>query len=171
MAPDPLAAFPEELVPHSARKERRYQREGQGFALQGAVPASLRDRVVWTADADLHVLSGTPPAPADLEEGIRIVAVYRHGGDGPDAVPTGRVFVQFTEGSSAASRGDDLRAAGFAIDEVPAYAPHAAWVRPIQGDVATALQDVEHLFELEGVEAYEVQLLKQAQRRRGRRGR
>jgi hypothetical protein len=64
----------------------------------------------------------------------------------PRGTATGRIFVRFTEGTDAAEREPALRVAGFTLESVPSYAPHAAWVRPTTGTIEDLrlLPDVEH---------------------------
>jgi hypothetical protein len=91
--------------------------------------------------------------------------VYRRPGGGAIAVPTGRVFVRFAEGDAASAHEQELADAGFAIDQVPSYARHAAWVRPADGEVATGLSRLEDLRGIPGVERVEPQLLRESARR------
>jgi hypothetical protein len=78
---------------------------------------------------------------------------------GPLAVPTGRVFVRFRAGTPAAEKGDELEAAGYRIELVPGYAPHAAWVRAGDGTIASALMGLERLRGLTDVEHVETEML------------
>jgi hypothetical protein len=90
--------------------------------------------------------------------------VYRRTGGGL-AVPTGRAFVRFAEGEEAAGHRDELAAAGYELEEVPAYAPHAAWVRPAGGGVVEGLRNLDRLEGLGGVEAVEPELLSEVARK------
>jgi hypothetical protein len=85
--------------------------------------------------------------------------VYAAGQGGPLAIPTGRVLVRLDEGTDANTYGDRFRAAGFEIDRVLSYAPHAAWLRPQGGNVADALGSLDALARLPGVVHVEPQLL------------
>jgi hypothetical protein len=91
--------------------------------------------------------------------------VYRPGGTGAAAIPTGRVFVRFAEGTEAGAHADALATAGFTLESVPAYAPHAAWVRPASGRLADALTSFDRLRALPGVENVEPQFETEAARR------
>jgi hypothetical protein len=132
---------------------------------------------------DLVALHGVEPGPdavaAFEDEGVtveevervseplaaeRLGPVYRQPG-GALVVPTGRAFVQFAQGERADRYADERRAAGFELEEVPSYAPHAAWVRPAGGGVVEGLQLLERLQRLPGVESVEPQLLSRAARR------
>ena len=98
-----------------------------------------------------------PPSAAESAPGT-VGPVYRRSG-GSLAVPTGRAFVRFTDGEAAQAHAGSLGAAGWTIEEVPGYAPHAAWVRPARGGVVAALTELEGLRALPGVEHAEAQLL------------
>lgn len=91
--------------------------------------------------------------------------VYRREPGGGVAVPTGRALVRFAEGEAAAERGDELAAAGYKLEGVPRYAPHAAWVRASGGGIAETLQNLDRLERLPGVENVEPQMISRAEPR------
>ena len=107
---------------------------------------------------------GSPGAAYELDEGAE-PPVYRRGGTGAAATPTGRVFVRFVAGTDARAKADALAAAGFTLESVPAYATHAAWVRPASGQLADALTGFERLRAVPGVENAEPQFETEAARR------
>ena len=80
-------------------------------------------------------------------------------------MPTGRVFVRLGEGEDVRARTSELEAAGFEIEEVPGYAPHAAWLRPRSRRIADALAGVEPLRAVPGVEHVEPELIGELQRK------
>jgi hypothetical protein len=108
------------------------------------------------------VFAGGPAARAAGDEG----PVYSTGEDGPLAVPTGRVFVRLSEGLRAEDHRSQFGAAGFEIEQVPSYAPDAAWLRPREGGVAAALNGLHELERLAGVVHVEPQLLRERAARR-----
>lgn len=68
----------------------------------------------------------------------------------PAPVTTGLLFVRFREGIRAEDQAAALASAGFEIERVPPWAPHAAWLRPRTGggadpDRLSGLPDVEHV--------------------------
>jgi|tagenome__1003787_1003787.scaffolds.fasta_scaffold19856657_1 hypothetical protein len=126
-------------------------------AVHGDAPAG--EKPVASLEGDAITVVDAPSAAQ------HVGPVYRAGPGGPIAVPTGRVFVRFQEGTDAASRAGELAAAGFSIESVPSYAPHAAWVRPGSESVADALVDLDRLRALPGVENVEPQLVSEAARR------
>lgn len=92
--------------------------------------------------------------------------VYASGDGGSLAVPTGRVFVTFAKGHRADEKRRDFEALGFTIEQVPAYAPHAAWLAPREGGVAEALVGLAKLHAIAGVEHVEPQMLMERALRR-----
>lgn len=96
--------------------------------------------------------------PREVREGM-FGPVYRQMPGGEFAVPTGRVFVRFDERDSATRHEKELGAAGYRIEQVPSYAPHAAWLRPASGSVADALRRLGGVEKLASVEHVEPQLL------------
>ena len=107
------------------------------------------------AQTAIAIYEGVPQSPAES------TPVYASGGDGPLAVPTGRVFVRLAPGLSPSTRRAGFKAAGFSIEQLLAYAPNAAWVRPISGGVAHSLSApaLRALRAVPGVEHVEPQLL------------
>jgi len=77
----------------------------------------------------------------------------------PRGVPTGRVLVRFEEGIRFEDRAASFAGAGFTIDDVLSYAPHAGWVRAASGSIADALRGVEDLAGLADVRHVEPQVL------------
>jgi hypothetical protein len=91
--------------------------------------------------------------------------VYRQAPGGEAVVPTGRALVRFAEGDSAERHRSGLAAAGFELEEVLAYAPHAAWVRARSGSISDTLQGLGRLARLPEVQHVEPQLIAKAARR------
>jgi hypothetical protein len=98
-------------------------------------------------------------ATASAESGATEIGPVYLSPDGVLAVPTGLVFVRFAKGTSAHARRADLERAGFEIVQVPAYAPHAAWVRARTGGIAGSLAGVVELDTIPGAQNAEPQML------------
>ena len=94
-----------------------------------------------------------------------ILPVYRLGEQGPLAVATGAVFIRFAEGDAVEAHRSEIEQVDFRIDRGPAYATHAAWVRPSSGRVDEALVRLPDLLALPGVESVEPQMLLESARR------
>jgi hypothetical protein len=132
---------------------RRYELQDGYYAVHGRrQEAPAEDAVLVLNEGEIAVFRGpSPPTP-------RVGPVYA-APNGPLAVPTGLIFVRFTEGTSAAERRAELERLGFELVQVPAYARHAAWVRPQYGDIAAALTRTADLAALPGVDSVEPQML------------
>jgi hypothetical protein len=123
---------------------------------------------------DLHARHGAGAEGGGEVADFGTVRVYSgavEGGDpvyalsgGSLAVPTGRVFVRFADGGSPRAAERQIADAGFRIEQVPAYAPNAAWVAPA-GDIAAALRGVDALRAVPGVEHAEPEMLMDRHRR------
>jgi hypothetical protein len=98
------------------------------------------------------------PPEADLDE-TKVGPVYRQPIGGRLAVPTGRVFVRFAEGDRADAHRADLSSAGYDLEEVPSYAPHAAWVRPRSGRIVEGLAQLDRLRRLPALEYVEPEMI------------
>jgi len=96
----------------------------------------------------------------------RSCAVYATPG-GTLAVPTGRVLVRLQAGTPAEEKRADLESAGYRIERIAGYAPHAAWVRSADGTIASALNGLARLSALAGVEHVEPEMLMQKHSRKG----
>lgn len=117
-----------------------------------------------TADGGISVEPAGGPA-AESVEGELPGPVYRRVPGGGLAVPTGRALVRFSEGVSADGQREELARAGYVVEEVLHYAPHAAWVRARSGEIADTLRDLWRLEGLAEVRNVEPQLLSPSARR------
>ncbi len=77
------------------------------------------------------------------------------------AVPTGQIFVRFSEGVDARDRAAELKSAGYITVKVLDFAPQGAWVRARSGSIADSLQQLQSLEGLEKLEQIEPQMLMQ----------
>lgn len=134
----------------------QYVLDEEHCAIYGAGGDDPQLDVVFRLESDqVTVCHGIDPELTDAALG----PVYRRADSGDLVVPTGRVFVRLAEGESIAERRADLQAAGFQLEDVPDYAPHAGWVRPTSGSVGEAIVKLNELREISGAEAVEPQML------------
>lgn len=161
-----LAGFPARIPASSARDDLWYESVPGLFAVHGRIPASLQAsaRLVLN-EGGVAVLSGAPGRAAAAPGVEAVTPVYALHPAGPPAVPTGLVFVRFTEPTTLQARRDEIMAAGYTIVEVPAYAPHAAWVRAAHGGIAASLAGAAALAGIPGVVSVEPQMLSESVRR------
>jgi hypothetical protein len=124
-------------------------------AIQGRAPESAEPVATFEGGEVVVTSVDTAPEPG---KGTKIGPVYRQQAGGL-AVPTGRVLVRFQPGEGPATHANELNAAGFKIDEVLPYAPHAAWLSPQDDEPVAALSRLDDLASLPTVEHVEFQVL------------
>ena len=145
-----LARVPHQVAASSERPELRYEIAEGMIATHGG-PDGPVTHAVGAADASAG--AGT------------IGPVYRRMPGGGLVVPTGRVLVRFAEGEAAEGHRAELADAGYEIEEVLSYAPHAAWLRACSGDIGDTLAQLDRLAAQPGVENVEPQMLGEVSRR------
>lgn len=152
--PDCPNSFPS----HSRGGAPRYRSRSGCFAARTGAPGLEGARVLWSLRSEgLSVYAGAPPVSVAAEAACR--PVYALSDDEPPAIPTGRVFVQATEGIDLAGVVAPL---GFAVESVPPYAPHAAWLTASDGSIATSLANLSALMAADGIASVEPQMLRPA---------
>jgi hypothetical protein len=147
----------------SGLEAARYRKAEGLFAVHGGAGTPNLPVELTIEDPPVAVYRGEPEA-AGLGASEDVTPVYLAPGGSP-GVPTGLVFVRFRAGTEAASRAAPLSNAGFEIESVPGYAPHACWVRARSGRMADAIKNIMALLEIDGVELVEPQLLMAVGRR------
>jgi hypothetical protein len=85
--------------------------------------------------------------------------VYYTGDSRTLAVPTGRLFVRLKKGLRAESKEAAFARAGYAIADIPSYAPNAAWLAPARGSIADSLARIGRVERIAGVVNVEPELL------------
>lgn len=153
--------YPSELS-GSQNEQGAFRRQDDYYAAHGDAAGDADDALFQLADGKVSVHRGVPATT--VERGRQIGPVYARP-DGPLAVPTGKLFVRFGEGSAAAEHRAALERAGYEIVKVPGYAPHAAWVRARGGDLAAGLRGMSALAALPGVEHVEPEMLMASSKR------
>lgn len=161
LANELLDGFPQQ-IPAGASNTVMYEQKPGYFALHGEPLPTGRAVVVFEPEG-IAILRGSPSGP--LAPGQLISPVYAPKGGASLAVPTGQLFIRFTEGDTVEAHRAELEQAGFTIAQLLDYAPQAAWLRARSGSIAEALDGVPRLRTLAGVESIEVQLLMQRSHR------
>lgn len=133
------------------------------YALHGAGLNPEREPLAVLEGGAVRVYTGSPPE----EDAASAGPVYRDGPGGTLLVPTGRCFVRFRDDARVADRAGEVEAAGYAVDEILAYAPHAAWLAPASGVIADGLAGIVAVEEIPGVVSAEPQMLRAAAFRPG----
>jgi hypothetical protein len=114
-------------------------------------------------DGRIAVIRGTPENESAALDNVG--PVYELRPEGSAAVPTGRIFVRFAEGTNVNAYEERINQAGYEIVERIAYAPNAAWLRTRSGNIAAALRGIDALAELPDVENVEPQMLMESARK------
>jgi hypothetical protein len=154
--------YPQKVPSSSAPEAPAFVRLPGMRAVHGE-RAEPGDDLVCEVDEGIRVYRGAPgsgTAPATV-----VTPVYGLGGQGPPAVPTGRVLVRFADGIRIEDRRDQLEAAGYTLQEPLSYAPQAGWVQAASGGAAAALRGLSKLATLPDVAHVEPQMLMPASRR------
>ncbi len=163
---DPFSHFPLRMRVEAQALSHVYVRESDCFAVHGPVPPALTTSVLYSFDDPvINVCRGEVPALSGLPSDLIVTPVYRLEPNGPQGVPSGKVFIRFRSQVSVESRQKEIEACGFSIHESLSYAPHAAWVRSQDGNIATALNGIAKLRDLNDVELVEPQILMRRVRR------
>ena len=163
---DPFSHFPLKLTVEAESVSRVYVRESGCFAIHGPVPSALTTAVLYSFDDPvIHVCKGTVSLVSDLSSDFTLTPVYRLEPNGPQGVPSGHVFIRFRSQVSAEERRQELNACGFFIRESLSYAPQAAWLQSMDGNIATALHGFAKLRDLNDVVLVEPQMLMRRMKR------
>ncbi len=149
-----LARAPRQLPVSTERPELRYEIADDLVATLGQPEQSLAQTVRPLVEVAGAATGETTIGP-----------VYRRVPGGGLVVPTGRVLVRYVEGEPVERHRDELAGAGYDIDEVLSYAPHAAWLRARSGDIADTLAGLDRLAAQPGIENVEPQMVGDVSRR------
>jgi len=106
----------------------------------------------------ISIVHGIPDA--QLLAHAALLPVYAAAKHSPPAVATNRIFLRFQEQLRVESMRGPIEALGFKIVDVPAYAPHSAWLEPVSGRVDEALSKLDLLRALPGAVHVQPQLLR-----------
>ena len=129
------------------------------YAVRGTVSnAKLEDIKMRLTGDGVSILRGTPSS--ELTSDVDLLPVYAASKDSTPAVVTERVFLRLDEGTTIDSIRGDVEALDFHIDDIPAYAPNCAWLKPASGHVDEALSKLDMLRALPRVAHAEPQLLR-----------
>lgn len=129
------------------------------YALRGAISKFRFENVaVRMADDEVSILRGTPAL--ELTSELDLLPVYAAAEGSTPAVATGRIFLRLDEDTAIESSRGAIEGLGFRIDEIPAYAPHCAWLVAVSGRIDEALTKLDGLRALPRAANAEPQLLR-----------
>lgn len=144
-----------------------YVRQSDYFAVhlqelsqtQGST-ARLVSEAIFTLEDQIAIFRGSPATHRSLATQTEAIsAVYALEPGGSIAVPTGQVFLRFAEGIAVETRQNIIQQAGYQVTEIVFYAPNAAWLRPLSGEIADALRLLSRLEAIDPVEVVEPQMV------------
>ena len=157
---DPFSQFPLRMTVEAQAVPRVYVRESDCFAVHGPVPPALTTSVLYSFDDPvINVCRGEVSVMSTLPANLTLTPVYRLEPNGPQGVPSGNVFIRFQSQVPVEGRRQELEACGFSIRESLTYAPHAAWLQSQDGNIATALNGIAKLRDLNDIELVDPQML------------
>lgn len=137
----------------------RLHKRGDLYAIRGSVSKSMLEDVEMRLTGDgVCILRGTPSS--DSTSDLELLPVYAATRDSMPAVVTRRIFLRLDEDTAIESVRGDIEALDFHIDDIPAYAPHCAWLEPESGRVDEALSKLDSLRALPRAAHAEPQLLR-----------
>lgn len=149
-----------EYIDFGDRKQTvRLLRQKDRYAVRGNSAAQeLGEVEIHLPGDDISIIRGTPPlgAASDYE----ILPVYASAKDSTPAVVTQRIFVRLEENTPFDRVRESVEALNFRIDDIPAHAPHCAWLEPESGRVDDSLSKLALLRALPRVVNAEPQVLR-----------
>lgn len=164
---DPFPDFPRDFEVPGRTGSVRYERWPGRYAVhggEGISQAGGREVDVLHEDGNIiHVYEGE--CPEKITGAKALTPVYRITPQGPLAIPTGRVFLRLSEGKSLSDQRDQIQSAGFGIESIPPYAPHAGWLAPLSRQISDALREFSKLQEVPDAEGVEPQMLMRSEKR------
>ena len=141
-----------------------YQIKQGYYAIHGQEPDSPTGKASSVFDdGKIAVIRGKPENESAAPDNVG--PVYELQPEGSPAVPTGRIFVRFAEGTNVDAFEERINQAGYEIIERPAYAPNAAWLGTRSDNIAAALKGIDALARLPDVESVEPQMLMESVRK------
>ncbi|HNP30086.1 MAG TPA: hypothetical protein PKK23_13645 [Nitrospirales bacterium] len=157
---DPFFHFPLSMTVVAQTVSRVYVRESDCFAVHGPVRPALATSVLYSFDDPvINVCRGEVSDISTFPADLTLTPVYRLEPNGPQGVPSGKVFIRFQSHVPVEGRRQELEACGFLIHESLSYAPHAAWLQSQDGNIATALHGMAKLRDLNHIELVDPQML------------
>jgi hypothetical protein len=155
----PWDCCPEFIDIGDRKQSVRLLKRNDLFAVKGNISQLQTGEVeLRLAGDDVSIVRGTPPSTASPD--LELLPVYAAAKNSTPAVVTKRIFLRLEEHTPVDEVRDSIEALDFRIDDIPAYAPHCAWLEPKSGRVDDALSKLEMLRALPRVVNAEPQVLR-----------
>ncbi|MBC8029195.1 MAG: hypothetical protein H7Z16_03715 [Pyrinomonadaceae bacterium] len=163
---DILAKFPPQIAVSSRPGAQTYTLMPGYYALHGQRSGTDVPAPAYVInEGKVGVFKGSPDPAIVTNAPDKVSPVYLLSPGGSPAVPTGLVFIRFTDGVEVGERLGEIKKAGYKVAETLAYAPNAAWLRAQSGNIADALAGLKALEKIPSVESVEPQMLMESARR------
>jgi hypothetical protein len=161
-----FSSYPKKIKASTQHADRYYVLQEGLYAVHGEIPTECKAHVVNSIEEGKVVIcKGYPDElPASVDRNT-LTPVYALGANGPLAVPTGLILIRYTDNTVAVSRKQEIKSIGYIIDQQPAYAPQALWLKAANSDIAWALNNASQLEAHTDVVNVEPQMLMQPVRR------
>jgi len=150
--------FPDNIRYSAKHRDLTYSRMRGYYALRPEPGTKASGHALIVLDDGTEVYKGDPSEAGVMGNAI-LAPIYRLQPSGALAVPTGLVFVRFKDQVPVESHREEIEQDGFEIAQTLDYAPNAAWLRPLSGDIGQALNSIAQLEQLPDVESVEPQML------------
>lgn len=154
-------AFPKSVKHSLEHPDVIYERADNLYAVRRSQTTPMQATPVVSLDADggasFLIYRGMPDqysSAADMS-----IPVYTLSRGNNLAVPTGRVFIRFSEGIEIASRQAELKRVGYRLAQTLAYASNAGWLEAEDMTTLTALKNIGKLGQLADIANIEPQFL------------
>jgi hypothetical protein len=163
---DAFIKFPKQIRVSSRPDAQRYEIMPDHYAIQGRQPGNSAAAAAYVFnEGAVTVFKGGPSEATAAAAPGKVSPAYSLVPGGSPAVPTGLIFLRLAEGVAIDERKKEIAEAGYEVAEPLAYAPNAAWLRAVSGDIADALGRLEALEKMPDVESIEPQMLMESARR------
>ncbi|BAB73337.1 hypothetical protein ACN23B_06895 [Anabaena sp. FACHB-709] len=165
---DYFIEYPQQ-IPVGTKASVFYNRQSGYYAAhykQASTIPSQAILILNEGEGAIAIFSGEPDATIqNIGNTDTLSPVYTLENNGTLTVPTGLVFIRFTEGVDIESQQAAINQAGYEVAKTLAYAPNAGWLRAKTNKIADALKGIAQLSAIKNVENVEPQMLIERQLR------
>lgn len=149
--------FPERIKVGTKHADKFYTLVPDYYAVHYGGETWETSNAFMMLEEGIAVYKGKPDKSFDGSTSLTPVYILQQ--SGAFAVPTGKVYLRFSEGIEAKTQQQKIQSAGYEIVGIPPYAPHTAWVQSVSESIADSLSDINLLEMLSDVENVEPQML------------
>ena len=160
---DSFPDYPRDIQSRTPQRRTEYKLSLDHYALQDSSDDSqaVEDSVAILNDGD-HTIRVFRGSLGERRRGAvkgEVRPVYTLQPGGMPAIPTGQVFISYSDGIAASEHREEIEGAGYVIDRFLDYAPQAAWLKARSGKVEDALKGIAALEQIADLVTIEPQML------------